>query len=284
MKVSINGILLIPLFFILISPCLSDFQVAAQESPSPSLNHNPILFIHGWRKDKSDFDSLMEWFRADGWSNTTLQAYNFDERNNCSVPTNIDNANRIQQWVDTILAETGAAKIDLVAHSMGGLSSRYYLKFLNGIAKVDDYVSLGSPHHGEDISACGQDGVNALALLINEGDETPGGLLDDTLGDREDPVSGVIYNGAHVPGNVSYTSIYSRDDAIPYISPPLDGAKNVEVQGLTHSQLYQDEGVYELIRAAVDDSSPAKTSESAGWGPLAFLGAMSIIICFQRKK
>ncbi|MHA2330378.1 MAG: alpha/beta fold hydrolase, partial [Candidatus Hodarchaeales archaeon] len=223
---------------------------------------NPILFLHGVMKSHGDFTWMKKWFKANfkanGWPDTALYAYNFDDRNNCSLLSNINNANKIKQWVEDILNETGAEKIDLVGHSMGGMSSRYYIKFLGGVDLVDDYVSLGSGHHSVNGSGfggeCGRAGVNALVKILNEGDETPGGILDDILGDRIDPIFGFMYNSTHVPGNISYTSIYSRDDnSVPYLSSILDGAINIEVQGLSHSELYMNWSVYKLVRTAVDD-------------------------------
>ncbi|PWI48048.1 hypothetical protein CEE45_08460 [Candidatus Heimdallarchaeota archaeon B3_Heim] len=205
----------------------------------------------------------------------------------------MNNANRISQWVDEILNDTGADKIDLVGHSMGGLSSRYYIKFLDGLDKVEDYVSLGSPHHGENIATCGAQGVNALAVILNEGDETPGGILNDTLGNRTDPVSGIIYNSTHVPGNISYTSIYSLDDAIPSISPPLDGANNTAVEGLAHIELLSSERVYKRIKTAVKDDFPdpttttttqTTTTETSGVGILPILVIMMLVTWSKRKK
>lgn len=38
--------------------------------------------------------------------------------------------------------------MDVVAHSMGSLSSRYYLKNPGGTARVDEWVSIGGPNHG----------------------------------------------------------------------------------------------------------------------------------------
>jgi hypothetical protein len=158
------------------------------------------------------------------------------------------------QWVDEILEETGAEKIDLVSHSMGGLSSRYYIKFLGGIDTVDDYVSLGSPHHGCPLKGESFSYANILLLSLNEGDETPGGVLNDTMGDRVAPHSGINYNGTHIPGTISYTSICSLvDEYVPFHSSKLHGAKNIRVDDLRHSQLCQDWSVYKLVRTAVDD-------------------------------
>src|SRR4029450_1741660 len=49
--------------------------------------------------------------------------------------------------IDAILAATGARKVALVGHSMGGLVARAYLR-RHGVAKVHCLVTIGTPHHG----------------------------------------------------------------------------------------------------------------------------------------
>ncbi|WP_409013479.1 esterase/lipase family protein [Dyadobacter sp. CY351] len=39
-------------------------------------------------------------------------------------------------------------RIDLIAFSMGGLISRYYLQRLGGLAKTDRFITIATPHHG----------------------------------------------------------------------------------------------------------------------------------------
>jgi pimeloyl-ACP methyl ester carboxylesterase len=60
----------------------------------------------------------------------------------------VEHAQRIARAVDRLLAETGARQIDLVAHSMGGLAGRYYLRRLGGAAKVRRFITIATPHHG----------------------------------------------------------------------------------------------------------------------------------------
>ena len=61
----------------------------------------------------------------------------------------------------TVLAATGAAKVDLVGHSQGGMMPRYYLKFLGGAAHVDKLVALAPSNHGTTL-----DGLTALVTAL----------------------------------------------------------------------------------------------------------------------
>ena len=51
-----------------------------------------------------------------------------------------------------VLRLTGAARLDVVGHSEGGLALRYYIKNLGGAAQVRNYVSLGTPQHGTELA------------------------------------------------------------------------------------------------------------------------------------
>lgn len=62
-----------------------------------------------------------------------MYAYTFGNSSHYSIEANIRNAKQIEKWVYNILNENGAEKVDLVGHSMGGISSRYYIKVLGGI-------------------------------------------------------------------------------------------------------------------------------------------------------
>src|SRR3954466_3552134 len=191
--------------------------------------HDPILFVHGWNSSSSTWNTMVSRFSADGWTSAELNNWSYNWHQ-----SNATTASQISSKVNAILAATGATKVDIVSHSMGALSSRYYLKNLGGTAKVDDWVSLGGPNHGTNTAnfcfqtSCvemrqGSSFLNAL----NSGDETPGA--------------------------VTYRTWWSPCDEVinPDSSVALSGATNTQTACMSHSSLHEDATVYAQVRDAV---------------------------------
>jgi triacylglycerol esterase/lipase EstA (alpha/beta hydrolase family) len=68
-------------------------------------------------------------------------------------------AAELSAFVDRVRAATGAAQVDLVGHSQGGMMPRYYLKYLGGASKVHTLVGLAPSNHGTTVL-----GLNKLLL------------------------------------------------------------------------------------------------------------------------
>ncbi|MGV9743697.1 lipase family alpha/beta hydrolase [Rhodococcus zopfii] len=60
-------------------------------------------------------------------------------------------AHQLSAFVDEVLAESGAEKVDVLGHSLGTLVAAYWIRFLEGAAKVDRNVSLAPLWHGTDL-------------------------------------------------------------------------------------------------------------------------------------
>lgn len=71
-------------------------------------------------------------------------------------------AAQLARRIDAVLEETGAEKLILITHSMGGLVSRAYLQ-ANGAARVARLLMLAAPTHGTHVArlSCG---VNARQM------------------------------------------------------------------------------------------------------------------------
>jgi triacylglycerol lipase len=210
--------------------CVAAFVVSlAVALPSSAAAHDPILFVHGWNSNSSTWTTMVNRFAADGWTPAELNNWSYN-----TSQSNATTASQIQTKVDQILAATGAAKVDLISHSMGGLSTRYYVKNLGGGAKVDDWVSLGGPNHGTDTAnfcfstACSEMRVGSTFLKnLNSGDETP--------------------------GTVNWLTWWSPCDEVinPDSSVALSGATNTQTACMSHSSLHEDATVYSQVRDAI---------------------------------
>jgi triacylglycerol lipase len=208
---------------------LAAIVAAMLTSAASASAHDPILFVHGWNSSSSAWNTMVSRFSADGWTSSELDNWSYNWHQ-----SNATTASQISSKVDSILAATGATKVDIVSHSMGGLSSRYYLKNLGGTAKVDDWVSLGGPNHGTntanfcfDTSCVEMRQGSSFLSALNSGDETPGA--------------------------VHYGTFWSPCDEVinPDSSVSLSGATNTETACLEHSALHEDAGVYGMVREFV---------------------------------
>src|SRR5215212_3004721 len=85
--------------------------------------HDPILFIHGWNASSSTWTTMVGRFKTDGWTTTELVNWSNNYRQ-----SNATTAEQIAAKVDSILGATGATKVDIITHSMGALSARYYIR------------------------------------------------------------------------------------------------------------------------------------------------------------
>jgi triacylglycerol esterase/lipase EstA (alpha/beta hydrolase family) len=133
-------------------------------------------------------------------------------------------AGQLASFVTQVLAATGAAKVDLVGHSQGGMMPRYYLNFLGGAAHVDKLIALAPSNHGTTL-----DGLIALVKAFGAA-----GLVNGALGAlctacvEQEAGSSFLANlnaGGDTVAGVSYTVIESRyDDVVtPYTSAFLSG-------------------------------------------------------------
>jgi triacylglycerol lipase len=151
--------------------------LAAAALPATALARDPILFVHGWSGNGTNWTYFASRFAIDGYSPSQLDLWSYDwTKSNVSIAQDVANE------VRALRARTGAAKVDVVSHSMGGLNTRWYLKFLGGTANVDDWVSIGGPNHGTNLAnicspftvSCNDMQIGSPFLTtLNEGDETP---------------------------------------------------------------------------------------------------------------
>jgi triacylglycerol lipase len=216
---------------------LGMLAVTAVSVPASSraASGEPVLLVHGGLGSSRDFRQMVSWLKDDGY-----QPYTID------LPfPGIDtkaNARKIADKVAEIRAIIPASKVHLVGHSMGGLSTRYYIKILGGLPNVASYTAFGTPQHGSPSNRC--DPWEWVP------DQCPAG-----------PVLQELNRGDDTPGSISYTSIASSQ-AHPEEADgkwaPLDGGACLPVvKGGQHGSEPRNEVIYHAVRNGLTSSCPS---------------------------
>lgn len=181
------------------------FLGTEQAQPSPQ-GRLPVLLLHGYVCNRGFLLPLRRYLRAHG-----IAAYSHNLE---PVYAGIDSyADGLARHVEKILADTGAGKLVILAHSMGGLVARAYLR-KHGTRHVAKLITLGTPHQGTVMARLGA-GENGRHMV-------PG---NDWLRRLNE----------HVPA-LPVVSVFSYHDNIvmPQESAVLAGAKIVRLSGMGH--------------------------------------------------
>ena len=104
-------------------------------------SRNPVVLVHGIWNTAGIFSVLQRYLERDGWQVYALSM----TPNNGDAPISV-----LAEQVAAFVADRLGAEraFDLVGFSMGGLVSRYYLQRLGGLARVQRFVSVSTPHQG----------------------------------------------------------------------------------------------------------------------------------------
>lgn len=205
-------------------------------SPAPARadTTHPVLLVYGGLGSQDDFKLMMLRLFLDGYRPYTVELDLF------GIDT-VGNAGRIKAKVDEIRTTTGASKVHLVGHSMGGLSARYYIKILDGLPNVASYTAFGTPQHGSRQHSCRPaDPVP---------DQCPTG-----------PVLTELNRGDDTPGSIHYTSIASTqahpEEANGEWAPLDQGACLPLVNGGPHGTEPSNAVIYQAVKAGLNSTCP----------------------------
>ena len=104
----------------------------------------PILLVHGM--GFRDYKLLGYWGRIPKiLEQMGCTVFFGNQDSNADIETN---GRHLAQRIDLIIKETGAEKINIIAHSKGGLDSRYAISILGAGDKVASLTTISTPHYG----------------------------------------------------------------------------------------------------------------------------------------
>jgi triacylglycerol lipase len=182
----------------------------------------PIVFVHGFAASP-DFNgfgpSIIAGLRGDGHVVYDAELPPF-------APVAV-RTNHLARRVKAVLDETGAAKVHLIAHSMGGLDSRYLV--CNGVTEdgsdltgldidfgryIATITTVSTPHRGTWAADLMLD-INPPAELLNAMALVFGDLVSDVAGSPD--VRGALVDLSE-EGTVAFNAACPEDPDVRYFS------------------------------------------------------------------
>ena len=114
----------------------------ARLAVNPELAATPVILLHGYVHNRSAFLAMARALRRAGFR--YVDGVNYNALTD-GIP---QSAARVGAEIERVLEATGAGRVIVIGHSMGGVVARYYVQELGGEDTVDTVVTLGSPHEG----------------------------------------------------------------------------------------------------------------------------------------
>ena len=173
----------------------------------------PIIVLHGYAMNRANFLPLA--FRLARAGLGPIFGFEYWTLGRTAAA-----ARRLGWFIDEVRAATGAAEVDVIGHSMGGVVGRYYVSLAGGDGIVRNLVTLGSPHTGTEISRIGL-GHPTRELVL-------GSVLLTRLA------------AAPLPARTRVTVVWSRGDAL------VPGARQLAFPG-AEVLMYPDLGHVALL-------------------------------------
>jgi triacylglycerol esterase/lipase EstA (alpha/beta hydrolase family) len=232
---------------VVLVPRLTAGPASAVEQDRPG----PVLLVPGYGGATGGLEDLAARLRAAGRDATVVP-----------LPGNgtgdlAASAAALGAAVRAVRARTGAATVDLVGYSAGGVVARLWVAD-GGAAQVRRVVTLGSPQHGTELAD--------LAGSVVPG-ECPAGCQD--LG-TDSALLRRLNAGDETPAGPTWVSFWTTQDqtVLPPDSARLDGALNIPVQSVCadarvgHGDLPTDPLVEQMVLTELRAGGPVRLSTS----------------------
>jgi pimeloyl-ACP methyl ester carboxylesterase len=169
-----------------------------------------------------------------------------------------DYVQAVHEAVEAVCKETGSSQIVIVAHSMGGLVTRAYLRD-HGSTRIARAITLGTPHHGTGVARFGI-GQNCQEMhwTMDAGQGVSSVWLRRLAESENQELYKIL------------VSLYSHHDNIisPQTSSHVPGASNIEFFGIGHVALAFHPAVQARVIAEIRTASSRSVFDTATPNPL----------------
>lgn len=198
----------------------------------------PVLLVHGYGCNSGYWHAMSKALVRAGISHHAVSLEPVGGSIDEYVP-------HIRHAIEQLCRDFQSDTVVIVAHSMGGLAARAYLRD-HGNRRVARLVTLGTPHRGTALARFGL-GRNSRQMLWTVGEQE--GLSSEWLRD--------LAARENKAGYRNIVSIYSHHDNIiaPQTSSHLLGARNIAHGGIGHVELAFHPVIQEEVIQEIRDAS-----------------------------
>lgn len=191
-------------------------RASARERIYDNRAYPPVLLIHGYGCNSGYWSQLTPLLDAADISHASLDLEPMLGAIDDYVPL-------VERAVASLSEKTNAPKVVIIAHSMGGLVARAYLR-AHGAGRIAHVFTLGTPHAGTSLANRGI-GKNAAQMRRSADPDAPESEWLRALAASETPATRSLI-----------TSIFTHHDNIvaPQTSSVLPGARCIEFGGVGH--------------------------------------------------
>lgn len=197
----------------------------------------PVLLVHGYVCNHRVWDKVTQALRQAGHPVLALDLE--------PLFTSIDDYTPlVEHAVTHLTAQTGAPRVVLVGHSMGGLVIRAWMR-AHGTAHVAKVITLGTPHQG---------------TRVSQWVSTPNGAQ---MAHRNDWITTLNQSEAPATRQLMHLALTRHDNIVhPQRDQVLDGTAVTEFSGIGHLEMCLDDGVINWLRQALEaPASPLEPTE-----------------------
>lgn len=222
----------------------------------------PIVLVHGLFMKDTFF--MKSWGKIDRM--LRIQGYTVYKSKIDSFGTVETNAVQLKEEIDNILSETGAEKVNIIAHSKGGLDAKYMIRELEMAPVVASLTTLCTPHRGTPIASFvmrfPKFAVKILAFWINLaykilGDKQPNSFVACEELKRADDLETEVMNVADGVMCQSFSTSMQkgRGKADFVMAIPLMFSRFIEKDRISDGLVPQDSTIFGNYRGeCIDDS------------------------------
>ena len=192
--------------------------------PQEPDGHPPLVFVHGLGGNRGNFFLMSKYLAFYG----RKRSYKIHFKYGLSIE---EMAAELTGFVEKVKEITGSDKVDIVAHSLGGLVARLAICELGLDRSVSRFITLGTPHKGSFPAR--------LAASQRIMDLRPESELIKRL------------ERVGLPEGVRCFSLWSKSDllVLPPESAILEGSEAIEAKNFTHYSYLLDPSCWASVAA-----------------------------------